>query len=86
MLVSKKKLDLVHDIQGLAMQIKDIHVYYQQNIQLLQVYIIQGHKHRFNVSVYLDSNNAVEKLENIKMNLELILKNEHLEGVKYEIL
>lgn len=86
MLVSKKELDLVHDIQGLAMQIKDIHVYYQQNIQLLQVYIIQGHEHRFNESVYLDYNNAVEKLENIKMNLELILKNEHLEGVKYEIL
>lgn len=85
-MLNKKVLNLVHDIQDLAMQINDIHIYYQQNIQLFQVYRIKDHKHTFQESVYLDFNNAVRKLENIKMNLELILKNEPLEGVKYEIL
>ena len=77
MLISKKELDLVHDIQDLAMKVKDVFVYYQQNIQLFQVYRIKDHKHTFNESVYLDSETASDKLETIK---------NYLEGVKDEIL
>ena len=86
MKLSKKILDLVHDIQDLVMQLKDFHFYYQQNVQVFQVYRIEDNKHTFKESVYLDDETASYKLENIKMNLELILKNESLEGVKYEIL
>ena len=75
-MLNKKILDLVHDIQDLAMQIKDIHVYYQQNIQLLQVYRIEDHKHTFNKSVYLDRKISVRKLENIKDDLKKILESE----------
>ena len=80
MLVSKKELDLVHDIQDLAMQIKDVFIYYQQNIQLFQVYRIIDHKHTFNESVYLDSETAIEKLERIKTNIKkLVEREEHYE-------
>ena len=80
MLVSKKELELVHDIQVLAMQIKDVFVYYQQNIQLFQVYRIIDHKHTFNESVYLDIETASDKLEKIKYNLTKIKEREEHYG------
>lgn len=75
-MLNKKMLDLVHDIQDLAMQIKDVSVYYQQNIQLFQVYRIEDRKHTFNESVYLDRKTSVRKLENIKNDLKKILESE----------
>lgn len=77
MLLSKKILDLVHDIQDLVMQLKDFHIYYQQNVQAFQVYRIIEHEHTFKETVYLDDETASYKLENIKNNLELLLKNEY---------
>lgn len=73
-MLNKKILDLVHEIQDLAMKIKDFNIYYQQNVQSFQVYRIEDGKHTFSEYVFLDDNNAVEKLENIKMNLKLILE------------
>lgn len=79
-MLNKKVLNLVHDIQDLAMQINDIHIYYQQNIQLFQVYRIKDHKHTFQESVYLDEEKNIEKLERIKTNIKkLVEREEHYE-------
>lgn len=83
MLLSKNILDLVHDIQDLVMQLKDFHVYYQQNVQAFQVYRIEDNKHTFKETVYLDDETASYKLENIKMNLIKILESEeHYEQLR----
>ena len=77
MTLTKKELDLVHDIQDLVMTIENMHIYYQQNIQLFQVYRLEKGKHTYNEFIYLNEENAINKLENTKNNLEFLFENEH---------
>ena len=53
-LINKEVLDILHHIQDLVLQIKDAQLYYQQNVNLFQVYIIKEKEHIYNKSVYID--------------------------------
>lgn len=70
MLVNNKMLDLIHTIQDLAMQIKDFHYYYQESCKVFAVYKISDGEHTYDKQVYLDYDNAVEKLKEIVKDLE----------------
>ena len=69
--INKKLLDLLWQIQGLVLQIKDAQLYYQQNVQLFQVYIIKEKEHIYNKSVYIDGSLSDE--ETVIKNLKQII-------------
>jgi hypothetical protein len=78
--INKDVLDLLWQIQGLVLQIKDTQLYYQQNVNLFQVYIIKEKEHIYNKSVYIDGHLSDE--ETVIKNLKQII--EDLEDFKEE--
>ena len=69
--INKEVLDLLHQIQDLVLQIKDAQLYYQQNVNLFQVYIIREKEHIYNKSVYIDGSLSDE--ETVIKNLKQII-------------
>lgn len=75
--INKEVLGLLHQIQDLVLQIKDAQLYYQQNVNLFQVYIIKEQKHIYNKSVYIDGHlsdeeKVIKDLKEIISDLEWI--------------
>lgn len=73
--INKEVLGLLHHIQDLALQIQDSHLYYQQNVNLFQVYIIKDHEHIYNKNVYIDGclsddETVIKDLKQIIVDLE----------------
>lgn len=53
-IINKEVPGLLHHIQDLVLQIPNAHLYYQQNVNLFQVYIIKNGEHTYEKSVYVD--------------------------------
>lgn len=64
-------LGLLHHIQDLVLQTKDAQLYYQQNVNLFQVYIIKEKEHIYNKSIYIDGSLSDE--ETVIKNLKQII-------------
>lgn len=73
--ISKEVLNYINKIQKLSIEIENVIVYYQQNIQLFQVYIIEDKIHKYDKSVYIDGylsneKQVIEELKKIIKDLE----------------
>lgn len=69
--INKDVLDLLRQIQGLVLQTPNSQLYYQQNVNLFQVYIIKEKEHIYNKSVYIDGSLSDE--ETVIKNLKQII-------------
>lgn len=80
--ISKKILYLLHQIQDLVIEVKDIQFYYQSNVFLLSVYILNEKKdgYKYNKRVYLDG--FLSNENQVVKDLREIIKD--LEAMKYE--
>lgn len=52
--INENVLHYMHKIQDLAVNIPNIHVYYQQDTQLFEVYVIKNKEHIYSKNIYLD--------------------------------
>ena len=80
MKVNKKILELVQRIQALALEVNNVILYYQQNVNIFQVYILENAEYKYNKSVYLDG--SFSDKETIVRELKEII--EYLKGIKEE--